>query len=419
MARETRKIVGILFSDLVGDEYATDPERNASIVDAGKTGNLIRSLTEQHDGEWSQEIGNAVVCTFSSAVAATQCALEIQQGIAGETEFRPRIGIHVGDLVFRTTDLGTEVFGDAVNVAARVQALCEHGGICITGRVYEELRSNQAFLDFEDLGNRSLKNVNTPTQVYRIDLPKEPVTLSEFTTARDRPRTRRSPVPTIVISTTVLLALMLGWLLVSSNMQIDDTVGIAQSTGTEEGAESEPDSAPVQEVSEDDLRAAEFAAVREKLLSLEGKSDFGTRVWTIPDPVEDDAVYHVGIRADCNCTALLFAIDGSADAISLLYPNRFQMDGSLQSGEVIRIPSSGEWILRAVGGEGIDTMTLIVVDGPLEFGVSLGEIWSATPEQPERVAELETLLATIEALEWDSASAPLQIIPKPVERATE
>ena len=195
MARETRKIVGILFSDLVGDEYATDPERNASIVDAGKTGNLIRSLTEQHDGEWSQKIGNAVVCTFGSAVAATQCALEIQQGIAGETEFRPRIGIHVGDLVFRTTDLGTEVFGDAVNVVARVQALCEHGGICITGRVYEELRSNQAFLDFEDLGNRSLKNVNTPTQVYRIDLPKEPVTLSEFTTARDRPRARRSPPP--------------------------------------------------------------------------------------------------------------------------------------------------------------------------------------------------------------------------------
>ncbi len=415
MAADNRKIVAILFSDVVGYAHVSDPEKTAPILHDEATRKLVRSLTQQYGGDWVHEIGDAVVCTFASAVAATQCALEIQQGIAAECEFRPRIGIHVGGVAFRPADIDTNLFSDAVNVAARVQGLSERGGICITGRVHEELRSNQALLDFDDLGEVSLDNVAAPTRVYRIELPMKSVTLSEFIAAKGRLVEKRSMVPTIVISIAVLIAVTIGWLLVEPAQEVTveraESTGIPESNRTDVGAEIAPDSAPVEEVSEEEVRAAAFATAREKLRRLDGTRDFAARVWTIPDPVKNDAVYHVGIDADCACTALLFAIDGSAHEISLLYPNPFHRDGSIQAGEVLKIPSSGEFSLRAVGGEGIDEMKLIVVDGPLALGVWSGVAWSATPEQTERVAELETFLATIETLEWDSAAAPLQIVP--------
>lgn len=414
MAQDTDKIVAILFSDVVGYAHVTDPERTVPVVHDEETRNVVRAVTQRHQGEWVQEIGDAVVCTFSSAVKATQCALEIQQVIAEEYEFRPRIGIHVGDLALGAPDAGKDVFGEAVHVATRVQALSERGGICITGRIHEELRSNQAFLDFEDMGEVSLEGVRAPVQVYRVSLPEKPVTLSEFATERERPDEKRSSVPVIVVSCAVLLALVIGWLLARSapegTAHVVEAGGEVESARPEPVAEAVPESAPAPQVPEEDLRAADFASVRDRLLGLEGKSDFGPRVWTIPDPVKDNTPYRVGIEVDCSCTALLFAIDGSADSISLLYPNPYHLDGSIQAGEVLKIPSSGEWIMRAVGGEGIDTMTLIVVDGSIEFG-GADEIWSATPDQPERIAELDALLAKIETLDWDAASAPLQIIP--------
>jgi len=408
MAEENREIA-ILFSDVVGYAHVTDLEKTAPIVHDQETRNLVRSLTKQHGGDWIHEIGDSVVCTFGNVVAATQCALEIQEAIAQESQFRPRIGIHIAGAESRAGDTDTDAFADAVNVAARVQELAERGGICLTGRVLEELRSNQALLDFEDLGERKFENVDAPVQVYRINLPTETVTLSEFATARDRPEAKRSRAPTIAIATAVIVALAVGWLFARSTPEGDAQPADARESVARAGVG--PAAAPSPAISEAEVRAVAFAAVREKLLSLDGKSDFAARVWTIPDPVRDETFYHVGIDANCACTALLFAVDGSADEISLLYPNSFHTEGSIRAGEVLEIPASGEFSLRAVGGEGIDELKLIVVDGLLELGASPGEAWSATPAQAARVAELETLLAAMETFEWDSATAPLQIIP--------
>jgi class 3 adenylate cyclase len=407
MAEENPNIA-ILFSDVVGYAHVADLEKTVSIVHDEETRDLVRSLTHQHDGDWVHEVGDAVVCTFKSAVTATQCALEIQEGIVQEYQFRPRIGIHTADVgsLAGGTDAGR--FADAVNVAAHVQELSERGGICLTGQVYEELRSNQALLDFEDLGQRKLENVDDPVQIYRISLPTESVTLSEFATERARIDATRSRIPTIAIWAAVIIALTVGWLLVRPTPEAN--VQLADATETDAG-ETVPDVAALQELSEADARAAAFSAVREKLLSLEGNSDFAARVWTIPDPVKDDTLYQIGVDANCACTALLFAIDGSADEISLLYPNPFHTDASIRAGETLEIPSSDEFSLRAVGGEGIDEILLIVADGPLELGFGSRQAWSATPDQAVRVAELETLFAAMETLEWDSAAAPLQIIP--------
>jgi class 3 adenylate cyclase len=403
------KIVAILFSDVVGYAHVTDPEKTAPIVHDEMTRNLVRSLTQQHDGNWIREVGDAVVCTFGSAVAATQCALEIQRGVADASEFRPRIGIHIGDVEQHAADVDTDAFRAVVNVAARVQALSDRGGICITGRVHEELRSNQAALDFDDLGEASLADVEAPTQVYRINLPMIPVTLSEFTAARRQVEPTRSRVPMIAISTAVLLTATLGWLLVRSASQ--DTGPLADGAEIAQSNEADRDIETPDHLSEPEIRAAAFSTVREKLLGLEGNSDFDARVWTTPDPVKNDTVYHVEIEAGCTCSALLFAIDGSADEISLLYPNPFHRDGSIRRGQLLKVPASNEFSLRAVGGEGIDVLKLVIVDGPLELGVSAGDAWRAAPEQTARVAELATWLESIEVLDWDSATAPLQIIP--------
>ncbi len=447
MDQNTGDIVAILYTDVVGYAHVSDPERTVPIAYDEQTRNLVQSLTQQHGGNWLQALGDAAVCTFGSGVAAMQCAMEIQQRMAEECEIRPRIGIHAGDVVFQPTDVGTNEFFDAVNIAARVQALADHGGICITGRAHEELRSNQALLDFDDLGEVTLDDVDTPIQVHRIKLPASPVELSDFSPVRERPAERRSLLPMVVVGVAVLLAVAVAWLLTSSSpdegeLLSDATLDSGQDSAPDAVLDAALDAAPdsvldpaledaqvsdssldgsaVPEISLDAQQAAAFSAVRERLRSLHvntavgsaGRSDFSPRVWTIPDPVKDNSLYHIGIEANCNCNVLLFAIDGSADVISLLYPNPFDSEGSIQSGGVIKVPSSEQWMLRAVGGEGIDEIVLLVVDSPIEFGLSSDEAWSATPDEPERAAELETLLEAIETLGWDGAAAPLQIIPE-------
>jgi len=447
MVQQTDDIAAILYTDLVGYAHASDPERTVSIAYDNQTRQLVETLTQQHGGHWLQALGDSAVCTFDSAVRAMQCAMEIQQRMADECDIRPRIGIHVGDVVFHANDVGTNAFFDAVNVAARVQALAESGGICISGRAHEELSAHHSMLDFDDLGEVTLEDVDAPVRVHRIKLPDTseesredvPAAFSEPSHPRPGQRDSRVPLISIAVLLAIALAIAVGWWFTASETTEpvaddgDAGVEVANETAEESGAEvatgdaaesspgaveeSEAGSETDLEVSQQELELAAFGAVRDRLRNLPrrstppaaGRNDFSARVWTIPDPVKDNAVYHIGIEADCSCNALLFSIDGSSDAISLLFPNPFHTDGTIRGGQVQKIPSADEWILRAVGGEGIDEIVLIVADSALEFGGG-DEVWSATPEQTGRVAELDQLLEKIGTLAWDSAAAPLQIV---------
>lgn len=130
----------------------------------------MATLVERHDGRIVNTWGDAVIAEFASVVEAVQCAVETQQEISGHNgglpeprRMRFRIGIHLGDVMVE----GDDVYGDGVNIAARLQELAEPGGILISGPVYDQVH-NKLSIGFDCLGQQSLKNVANPVTGYRV-----------------------------------------------------------------------------------------------------------------------------------------------------------------------------------------------------------------------------------------------------------
>jgi TolB-like protein len=159
--------------------FAADVEGYSRLMGQDEVGTL-RTLTAyravsdrliaSHRGRIFNTAGDSVLADFASAVDAVQCAVEVQEAIAKENVVRPddqqmqfRIGLHVGDVIVQ----GDNLFGDAVNVAARLEALAEPGGICVSGAVREHIGTKLPF-SFTDLGEQQVKNIAQPIKAYRI-----------------------------------------------------------------------------------------------------------------------------------------------------------------------------------------------------------------------------------------------------------
>lgn len=163
MSGPTRRLAAILFSDLVGytTQMGVDEQRAIDVVERSRR--LQRQLVEKYRGQWIQEVGDGSVAIFPSAVEAVRCALEIQREALGQGDLPLRIGIHEGDVLVD----GSDVFGDGVNLAARLQTLARTGGICASERVFEDVR-NQPDIRAVYLGEPRLKNVERPIRVYAL-----------------------------------------------------------------------------------------------------------------------------------------------------------------------------------------------------------------------------------------------------------
>jgi len=146
---------------------------------------LIDPMIAAHNGRLVKTTGDGLLVEFSSVVDALRCATEVQAGMTERNTTVPddrrvefRIGINVGDVVVEDGD----IFGDGVNVAARLEALAEPGGICVSARVQED-SAGKLDLAFEDMGQQELKNIARPVRVYRVamelraEVAKEPVPL--------------------------------------------------------------------------------------------------------------------------------------------------------------------------------------------------------------------------------------------------
>ncbi len=130
----------------------------------------MTTLIERHDGRIINTWGDAVIAEFASVVEAVQCAVETQQELSGYNgglpeprQMRFRIGIHLGDVMAE----GDDVYGDGVNIAARLQELAEPAGILISGPVYDQVH-NKLSIGFDCLGQQHLKNVANPVTGYRV-----------------------------------------------------------------------------------------------------------------------------------------------------------------------------------------------------------------------------------------------------------
>ena len=162
----SRKLFAIMFSDIAGYTalMGTDEARAIRALDRSRY--ITRTQVEKFGGELLEEIGDGALSRFDSAVGAVECAREIQSIIGPEPDFDLRIGIHIGDVV--TSDDG--MIGDGVNVASRIQGLADPGTICISDRVYDDVR-NHPELEAQLLGERALKNVNRRVTVYMLGPP--------------------------------------------------------------------------------------------------------------------------------------------------------------------------------------------------------------------------------------------------------
>jgi len=133
---------------------------------------LIDPKIAEHDGRIVKGTGDGLLLEFSSVVDAVRCAVDVQRGMAERNEgiapdkrLEFRIGINVGDIIID----GNDIFGDGVNVAARLEALADPGGICVS-RVVRDQVLDKLSLAFEDLGAQEVKNIARPVEVYRADL---------------------------------------------------------------------------------------------------------------------------------------------------------------------------------------------------------------------------------------------------------
>jgi len=166
----TRKLATILCADIAGysQKMGADEERTVQVFRGHRE--VFESLVNLHQGRIFNTAGDALLVEFNSAVEAVRCATEIQSALSTRNAHLPpkerlqfRIGINVGDVIVQDQDL----LGDGVNVAARIQAATEPGGICISGSVFDQIQ-NKLSLNFKPLGEQTYKNIAKPVRTYTI-----------------------------------------------------------------------------------------------------------------------------------------------------------------------------------------------------------------------------------------------------------
>ncbi|MFZ0891828.1 MAG: adenylate/guanylate cyclase domain-containing protein [Thermoplasmata archaeon] len=168
----TRRLAAIMFTDTVGYTASTQANEGGTLDLLRQQAELVHPLVAVHQGREIKSTGDGFLVEFESALKATQCAVSIQRRIyernseGGLSPIRIRIGIHLGDVVGN----GTDILGDAVNIAARIEPVAEPGGICISGAIFEQVR-NKIPDKLEKLAPTALKGLQLPMDIYRVVLP--------------------------------------------------------------------------------------------------------------------------------------------------------------------------------------------------------------------------------------------------------
>jgi adenylate cyclase len=167
-----RRLAAILAADMAGYSRLMEIDEAGTLARLrAYRSELIDPTIAKRRGRIIKTTGDGLLVEFQSVADATDCAIEIQQQMAKRNSGSPpgdgihfRIGINLGDVILEDGD----IFGDGVNIAARLQALAEPGGICISGAVHDQIRNRLDKMAIEDLGEQNVKNITRPLRVYRI-----------------------------------------------------------------------------------------------------------------------------------------------------------------------------------------------------------------------------------------------------------
>jgi adenylate cyclase len=176
-----RRLMAILAADVAGYSRLMGADEEGTLAhlkSLRKT--LIDPKIAEHRGHIVKTTGDGMLVEFASAVDAARCALEIQRGMTEQNADAPqdnrikfRIGIHVGDIIIDDND----IFGDGVNIAARLEGVAEPGGVCISDDAHRQIRG-KVDIAFEDMGSQTLKNIAEPMRVWRMRVSGEAVSAS-------------------------------------------------------------------------------------------------------------------------------------------------------------------------------------------------------------------------------------------------
>jgi TolB-like protein/class 3 adenylate cyclase/Tfp pilus assembly protein PilF len=165
-----RKLAAILSADVEGYSRLMDDDEEATVRTLTTYRNAINDLVQQYRGRIIDTPGDNILAEFTSVVDAVNGAVEIQRDLAERNAELPenrrmqfRIGVNLGDVI----EEEGRIYGDGVNIAARLEAMAEAGGICVSGRAYDQV-ANKLGLEYENLGEHQVKNITTPIRVFRV-----------------------------------------------------------------------------------------------------------------------------------------------------------------------------------------------------------------------------------------------------------
>jgi len=206
----TRRLAAILAADVAGysrlmgvDEDGTHERLKAHLRQ------LVEPKIEEHQGRVVKNTGDGLLAEFPSVVDAVRCAAEVQRGmidrepmVSDERRIRFRIGVNLGDVI---AEEDGDIFGDGVNVAARLEALAEPGGICVSGTVRDQVRDRLPYA-LDDMGEQSVKNIARPVRVYALR-PEAVANLPARSVRFEVPR-RRFPVLVAIAATAIALLII-------------------------------------------------------------------------------------------------------------------------------------------------------------------------------------------------------------------
>jgi len=170
---QQRRLAAIMFTDMVGYSALSQKNEALALELLNEHRKILRELFASYGGREIEAVGDGFFVECPSALAAAQCAVEIQRALhdrnasqSADRQILVRIGLHLGDVVVQDT----RVHGDGVNIAARIEPLAEPGGICLSEDVARQIR-NKIDQPLLGLGRANLKNIQTPVEIYRLVLP--------------------------------------------------------------------------------------------------------------------------------------------------------------------------------------------------------------------------------------------------------
>lgn len=161
--KEIRKLAAVMFTDIAGYTTLMSKDEQKAMTLLKKNRELQKSLTKKHNGEFLKEMGDGTLLCFQSALDAVKCAIEIQESVKDDTDLNLRIGIHLGDIVFKDGD----IYGDGVNIASRIEALADVGGICFSEQIFMQIK-NKSEINAVYLGEKTLKNIEHRVKIYSL-----------------------------------------------------------------------------------------------------------------------------------------------------------------------------------------------------------------------------------------------------------